>query len=102
MSRPGVFHQNTLTSFDQLPPKVRIISQPPFRPELKPVGKLGDPIKDRIGKILYDTLTDIEAAISEKLYPIRHGPERVRSLIGVGWLLAKTNGSFKPYRPVLT
>ena len=95
------FHQNTDTSLDQLPPNVRIISLPPYSPELNPVEKLGDLIRDRIGNILYDTLTDIEAAISEKLHPIWHGPERVRKLIGEGWLLAKTNGSFKRYRPVL-
>jgi hypothetical protein len=57
--------------------------------------------KDRIGSILYDTLNNIEAVIREKLRPIWHGQERVRSLISEGWLLAKTNCSLKRYRPVL-
>jgi transposase len=95
------FHQNTHTPLDALPANVRILSLPPYCPELNPVEKLGDLIKDRIGNTLYDSLAAIEAAISEKLRPIWHGPERVRRLIGEGWLLSKTNASFNPYRPVL-
>jgi transposase len=95
------FHQNTETPLEELPSNIRILSLPPYSPELNPVEKIGDLIKDRIGNILYDTLPDIEPAISEKLRPIWHGPERVRSLIGDGWLLSKTNSSSKPYRPVL-
>jgi hypothetical protein len=82
-------------------PNVRIISLPSYSPQLNPVEKLGDLIKDRIGNIHYVILTDIEATISEKFHPIWHGPERARSLIGEGWLLAKTNFSFRPYRIVL-
>lgn len=95
------FHQNTETPIEELPSNVRIVSLPPYSPELNPVEKLGDLIKDPIGNILYETLPDIEAAISEKPRPIWHGPERVRSLIGDGWLLTKINSTFNPYRPVL-
>jgi hypothetical protein len=38
--------------------------------------KLGDLLKDRIGNILYDALSDIEAASCEKLRPIWNGPAR--------------------------
>ena len=51
--------------------------------------------------MLYETLTDIEVAISKKTLLIWHRAERVRSLIGEGWLLAKTNCSFKLHRLVL-
>jgi transposase len=95
------FHQNTATPLPELPANVRVLSLPPYSPELNPVEKLGDLIKDRIGNMLYDTLPEIEAAISEKLRPIWHGPERVRSLIGQGWLFSKTNSSFNSYSPVL-
>ena len=63
------FHQNTDTKLDQLPPNVRIISLPPYSPELNPVEKLGDLITDRIGNILYDILSDIEAAIARNSIP---------------------------------
>jgi hypothetical protein len=66
---------------------------------LTQLKKLGDLIKDRIGKILYDTLTDIEIAISEKLRPIWHGPERLRSLIDEGWLIAKKTVSSNAKEP---
>ena len=49
-----------------------------------------------------DTLKQGDYDSREKLHPIWHGPQRVRKLIGEGWLLARTNCSLKRYRPVLT
>jgi transposase len=76
-----------------VPERVRLVALPPYSPELNPVEKLGDLIKDRIANTLWQKLADIEAAIEEELRPLWQEPARVRQLIGEGWLLAEANAS---------
>ena len=76
-----------------VPARVRLVALPPYSPELNPVEKLGDLIKDRIANTLWPTLADIEAAIEEELRPLWQEPARVRQLIGAGWLLAEANAT---------
>ena len=66
---------------------------PPYSPELNPVEKLGDLLKDRIANTLWQKLADIEAAIEEELRPLWQEPGRLRQLIGEGWLLAEPNAT---------
>jgi len=76
-----------------VPERVRIVPLPPYSPELNPVEKLGDLIKDRIGNTLWQKLVDIETAIEEELRPLWREPARVRQLIGEGWLLEEANAT---------
>jgi transposase len=85
------FHEKTGST--AVPPRVHILSLPPYSPELNPVEKLGDLIKDRIGNTVWLDLEAIEAAITEELRPIWQLPERVRALIGEGWLLDQANAT---------
>lgn len=86
------FHQTDKT--ENLPERIFILPLPPYSPELNPVEKIGDFIKDRIANTLWHDLLDIEAAIEEELRPIWHSPQRVISLIGDGWLLQQANDIF--------
>ena len=85
------FHQHEGDT--SLPANVKIIDLPPYSPELNPVEKIGDFIKDRIANTAWQTLDSIEAAIEEELRPLWQSGQRVRELIGNGWLLNQANSS---------
>lgn len=76
-----------------VPERVRLVPLPPSSPELNPVAKLGDLIKDRIGNTLWQKLADIAAALEEELRPLWQEPARVKPLIGAGWLRAAANAT---------
>lgn len=75
----------------RLPANVKIIPLPPYSPELNPVEKLGDLVKDAICNQLFDKLETLEAAILRELDSLRHSGARVAQLIGQGWLLDQAN-----------
>ena len=75
----------------RLPPNVRLLPLPPYSPELNPVEKLGDLVKDRICNRLYPSLRRLEDHLLAALRPWRTDPTRVAALIGTGWLLDGAN-----------
>ena len=75
----------------RLPANVRIVPLPPYSPELNPVEKLGDLVKDAICNRLFKQLHVLEDAILAELEPLRQCGARVAQLIGGGWLLEQTN-----------
>jgi transposase len=75
----------------RLPANVRLLPLPPYSPELNPVEKLGDLVKDAICNRLFTKLHTLEEAILAELAPLRHSGARVAQLIGEGWLLQQTN-----------
>lgn len=75
----------------RLPANLRLLPLPPYCPELNPVEKLGDLVKDRICNQLFDKLPALERAILSELEPLRECGQRVAQLIGQGWLLDKVN-----------
>ena len=91
------FHQTTGPT---AVPRVRILSLPPYSPELNPVEKLGILIKGAIGNTLFPTLRQLEDKICEELNPVWTEPARVRQLIGDGWLLSEANASSNPFSAI--
>lgn len=91
------FHQGTGPT--QVP-RVRILSLPPYSPELNPVEKLGILIKGAVGNIIFPSLRKLEDAICEELKPLWTEPDRVRQLIGDGWLLAEANATSSRFSAV--
>lgn len=77
----------------RLPPRVHLISLPPYSPELNPVEAMGDIIKDRIGNNLWATLEKLEEAIAEELRPFYQNGPRVRQLVSHPWLINQVNTS---------
>jgi len=75
----------------RIPSNLRIISLPPYSPELNPVEKLGDLVKDAIANQLFGKLATLEDAILKELEPFRQNGARVAQLIGQGWLLDQAN-----------
>jgi len=74
---------------------VRLVPLPPYSPELNPVEKLGDLVKDAICNRLFDVLRPLEDAILAELEPLRQSGQRVAQLIGNASLLEQTNAGAK-------
>jgi transposase len=81
---------------ERVPANMRLLPLPPYSPELNPVEKLGDLVKDRICNQLFDKLPALEKAILAELAPLRECGKRVAQLIGQGWLLDKVNTGAPP------
>ena len=76
-----------------LPGNVRIINLPPSSPELNPVEKLWDIVRDGICNQVFAELADLQRALTEQLRRFWHDARAVFNLIGRGWLLAQANAS---------
>jgi len=77
-----------------LPANVRLLPLPPYSPELNPAERVGDLIKDATGNRAFDSMQTLEAAIEAELKPLWTTPQRVRSLVGDGWIRAQVNAFF--------
>ena len=78
----------------ELPANVRVIHLPPYSPELNPVERLWDVVKDRICNQVWKDLDELMGAISEVLTEYWTTPAKVRALMGDGWLLDTANASY--------
>jgi len=76
-----------------LPKNVHLLLLPPYSPELNPVEKLWDLVKDRICNQVFPTLDAIEKVITPVLRPFWEDAQKIRSLIGQGWLHTQVNTS---------
>jgi transposase len=70
----------------RVPANVRLLPLPPYSPELNPVEKLGDLVKDQVCNRLYPNLRRLEDRILAALRPWRTTAAHVAALIGEGWL----------------
>jgi len=62
-----------------LPDNIRILTLPPYSPELNPTEQLWDLIRERrFANVAYDTLEEVEDHLAEELRAL--GAERDRSL----------------------
>lgn len=74
-----------------VPENVRLLPLPPYSPELNPVERIGDLIKDATGNRVFADLEALERAIEAELKPLWTTPQRVRSLVGDGWIRSQVN-----------
>ena len=77
----------------RLPPNVRLLPLPPYSPELNPVERIGDLIKDATANRVFPSLRALEDVIETELRPLWTDPQRVRSLVGDGWIRSQVNAS---------
>ena len=87
----GFHHRDGGKGSDQLPKNIRLLTLPAYSPELNPVEKLWDMMKDVTCNTVYETLEDMEHAITDFLKSYWQEARRVFSLIGDGYLLSKLN-----------
>lgn len=86
------FHQ--AEGAPDLPANVRVIHLPPYSPELNPVERLWDVVKDRICNRRWQDLDALIEAINLTLSQYWSSPSKVRSLIGTGFLHDSFNTSY--------
>lgn len=83
----------------RLPRNLRLEPLPPYSPELNPVEKLGDLVKDAICNRLYPNLEQLEKAILGELKELRENAGKVAALIGEGGLSLQVNsGEINPLK----
>lgn len=83
----------------RIPVNVHLIALPAYSPELNPIERLWDIVKDRICNRVFGSLDAIEEKISEALRPYWEQPAYVRSLVGDGWLHDQANAMSVKYVP---
>jgi len=85
------FHHREKGPLEAVPKNVRILTLPPYSPELNPVEKLWDIMKDSLCNRVYETLEEVEKDITRVLKGYWEDGRKVFSLIGNGYLLSKLN-----------
>jgi hypothetical protein len=75
----------------ELPPQVVLLPLPPYSPELNPVEQVGLLLRAATANRAFADLEAMEAAIATELRPLWTEPERVRQLVGAGWLHTQVN-----------
>jgi len=84
------FHQKAGTH--ELPDRVHVIQLPAYSPELNPIEKLWDVLKDGLCNRLFHSMDELWQALCVELDAF-YQPARVHQLLGTGPLLAPANVS---------
>jgi hypothetical protein len=71
---------------ESLPKQIRLLPFPPYSPELNPVERLWDIMKDGIANRVWETLDNLEEAMVTILEPFLVHTERVKQFLGDNWL----------------
>ena len=79
----------------RLPASVRVITLPAYSPELNPVEKLWDHLKDAICNRVFASVEELREALADWLREFWSDGARALSLVGRGWLLASVNAGDK-------
>jgi hypothetical protein len=80
-----------------LPANVRLLPLPAYSPELNPVEKLWEIVRDRVANKVHGTITAMDDAVARVLRDMYHAPDMIRSLVGTGWMHLQANASSKTF-----
>jgi Transposase and inactivated derivatives len=75
----------------RIPDNVVVLRQPPYSPELNPVEKLWDMLRDELCNRRWGSLTELLEASTRWLKSFWSEPARVLSLVGNGWMRTQAN-----------
>ena len=78
-----------------LPDNIFILHLPPYSPELNPVEKLWDIVKDGICNRSWETLEQLEEKITDNIRPYWEDARKVYSLFTNSYLKSELNDSYK-------
>jgi len=76
-----------------LPDNIHVLTLPPYSPELNPMEKLWDMVKDEICNTCWDDLDALEAKIDQVLHGIWEKSGRLRSLFTNSYLRTELNAT---------
>lgn len=80
--------------------KVHVLALPPYCPELNPVEKIWDQLKDAVCNRVFESVEALREALLPKLREFWENPLGLSSLLGRNWLGQKANGSSTVILPV--
>ena len=83
-----------------VPENVRIVQLPPYCPELNPVEKLWDMLKDDLCNRVFESLDRLDEAMTQFLCRFSASPDNCRSLVGFGYLSQSVNAFYGSNLPV--
>jgi transposase len=84
------FHPNG--GHEDIPENVTVLKQPPYSPELNCVEKLWDTLRDALCNRSWHSIDHLIEQATRWLRQFWESPERIRSLVGEGWILQQANG----------
>jgi len=90
----GFHHRENIEHEDPLPENVRIITLPAYSPELNPMEKFWDIIKDKTCTRCWENLEELETQITEVLHEWWNKPEKFRSLFTHSYLRSELNAIY--------
>ncbi len=74
--------------------KVHVLKLPPYCPELNPVEKVWDQLKDAVCNRVFESVEALREGLLPKLKEFWENPSGLTSLIGKNWLRQKVNAIF--------
>lgn len=77
----------------RVPKNIHLIQLPAYSPELNPIERLWDVMKDKICNRVFETLDAIEEKISEALKPYWEDSSYPLKLVGDGWMHTQANAT---------
>lgn len=83
------FHPKNMD--ERIPDNVVVLRQPPYSPELNPVEKLWDMLRDSLCNRRWNSLEQLLAAATRWLEKFWNTPEQILSLVGDGWMRQQAN-----------
>jgi transposase len=87
------FHQRP--DDESLPANVWLLPLPAYSPELNPIERLWEIVRDRVANTVHGTIAAMDDAVAQALKDLYHAPDTIRSLVGIGWLHLQANASSK-------
>ena len=91
----GFHHKQGQQHDGRLPANVRILTLPPYSPELNPIEKLWDVVKDRICTMNWSDLNQLECCLTETLRSWWERADGFSSLFTGSYLRAELNATGK-------
>jgi transposase len=79
---------------------VHVITLPAYTPELNPVEKLWDQLKDTVCNWVFDTIEQTRGALKPEMQEYWQSPQKIFSLLGDNWLRQKTNSGYRVILPL--
>ena len=83
------FHPDGTNEY--IPENVTVLKQPPYSPELNCIEKLWDMLRDGLCNRSWKGINDLLKQVTRWLKDFWESPERIRSLVGNGWMLHQAN-----------
>ena len=72
----------------EIPENIRLISLPPYSPQLNPAEHLWEEIREKwFANLVFDSLDAVENHLAEALRSLEQNQEKVKSLTGFDWIV---------------